>query len=165
MSNLSEELQIFLEVGKLVSIERSSRKMKRHEVSAVCGSSTENIIRAHLLSKGLNISRPRVYVTSSWMEIDMLSLRNGVDPSKTEYSPYEVKTVIEVKNNVVADQTTVIKGNFNRLREISDALSFAVIVLSERDGYKYAIREDALGYPVFTLISRKVSAGTWMCRN
>ena len=82
VSNLSEELQIFLEVGKLVSIERSSRKMKRHEVSAVCGSSTENIIRAHLLSKGLNISRPRVYVTSSWMEIDMLSLRNGVGSIK-----------------------------------------------------------------------------------
>jgi hypothetical protein len=48
------------------------------------------------------------------------------------------------------------------LRKISDNFRFVAIVLSERDGYKYAIKEEALGYPVFTLISRKVSAGRWM---
>jgi hypothetical protein len=166
MVTLSEEMRMFLEVGRIVSTQRelaeNKMKLKRHAVSDICGSATENVIRNHLLSKGLNISRPRVYVTPSWMEIDMLSLKPDVDSSKTEYSPAEVKTVIEIKNNAVADQTTVIRKNFDRLRKISNTLKFAAIVLSERDGYKYAIKEEALGYPVFTLILRKVSAGRWM---
>jgi hypothetical protein len=91
-------MQIIMEVGKIVSSGRTFTKgpstLRRHEV----GIATENVIRSHLLSKGLNISRPRVYVTPAWMEIDMLSLKPGVDSSKTEYSPAEVKTVIEIKN-------------------------------------------------------------------
>lgn len=166
MVALSEEMQIFLEVGRIVSTQRAlaqnKRKLKKHEVSDICGLATENVIRDHLSSRGLNISRPRVYVTPSWIEIDMLSLKAGIEPTKSEYSPSEVKTVIEIKNNAVADQTTVIRNNFDRLRKISNSFKFAVIVLSERDGYKYAIKEEALGYPVFTLISRKVSAGRWM---
>jgi hypothetical protein len=159
---LTEEMKIFLEVGKIVSTGKSFTKgpstLRRHAV----GLATENVIRNHLNAKGLNISRLRVYLNPSWIEIDMLSLKSQVDSSKTEYSVDEVKTVIEIKNNAVADQTTVIKKNFDRLRKISNSLKFPVIVLSERDGYKYAIKEEELGYPVFTLISRKVSAGRWM---
>ena len=158
----TEEMKMFLEVGKIVSTGKSFTKgpstLRRHAV----GLATENVIRNHLIAKGLNISMPRVYLNPSWIEIDMLSLKSQVDPSKTEYSADEVKTVIEIKNNAVADQTSVIRKNFDTLQKISTSLKFAAIVLSERDGYKYAIKEEALGYPVFTLISRKVSAGRWM---
>jgi len=162
MSSLSEEMQIFIEVGKIVSNGRSFTKgpstLRRHAV----GLATENVIRNHLLLKGLNISRPRVYVAPSWIEVDMLSLKEGIDSTKSEYSHSEIKTIIEIKNNAVADQTSVIKKNFDMLQNVCGVNKFAVIVLSERDNYKYAIKQENLGYPVFTLISRKVRAGRWM---
>ena len=99
MLGLSEEIQIFLEVGKRVSdssgFTRGPSTLRRHQV----GLATLNVIREHLLFKGLNISRPRVYVIPSWMEIDMLSLKPGITPAKTDFSPDEVKTIIEIKNN------------------------------------------------------------------
>jgi Holliday junction resolvase-like predicted endonuclease len=128
----------------------------------ICGNATENVIRNHLLSKGLNISRTRVRIESSWIEIDVLSLKGSVSPEKSEYSPSEVNTILEIKNNAVADQTTIIRNNFDKLRQIARDMRFAVIVLSEREGYKHAIKEEKLGYPVFTLISRRVAAGSWM---
>lgn len=167
MNSLTEEMQMFIEVGEFVSRERESAKCKSgknatQKTRDVSGAATENVIRSHLISKGLNISRSRVYVAPSWIEIDMLSLKEGVDPIKSEFSPSEVKTIIEIKNNAVADQTTIIRKNFGKLQQIAKDAQFAVIVLSERDGYKHVIKEETLGYPVFTLISRKVAAGRWM---
>ena len=167
LSTLSEELEMFIEVGNGVSRElaqataRSERlsPQKRGEIS---GRVTENVIRDHLLKKGLNMSRSRVRIAPSWLEIDLLVLKPESDSTKSKYSAEEVDTILEIKNNAVGDQTTTIKKNFNKLKQIANKARFAVIVLSERDGYKYAIKQEELGYPVFTLISRKVSAGRWM---
>ena len=72
-------------------------------------------------------------------------------------------TVIEIENNAVADQTTETEKNFDKLRRLSEKIRFAIIVLSEREGYKYTIKEEELGYPVFTLLSRHIATGrlTW----
>lgn len=167
MTVLSEEMQMFIEVGKNVSDALSNARQRGKRLSAqkkgdLSGRATENVIRNHLLQKGLNMSNTRVQIEPSWQEIDLLLLKPRSDLKKTEYSADEVDTVLEIKNNAVADQTTEIRKNFNKLGQITDKLRFAVIVLSEREGYKYAIKEEELGFPVFTLISRKVSAGRWM---
>jgi len=164
---LSEEMQMFIEVGRRVSEEIARATQKNERLSSqkkadISGKATEDVIREHLLSKGLNASRTRVRIDPSWQEIDLLILKHGTSPSKTQYYPNEVNIVLEIKNNAVADQTTEIRKNFNKLKQITRDVRFAVIVLSERDNYKYAIKEEKSGYPVFTLISRKVSAGRWM---
>lgn len=167
MAPLSEEMQMFIEVGNIVSDELAHAMERGKRLSAqkrgdISGKATENVIREHLLEKGLNMSNTRVQIDPSWQEIDLLLLKPRSDPRKPKYSPDEVDTVLEIKNNAVADQTTEIKKNFNKLKQITKNVRFAVIVLSEREGYKYAIKQEELGYPVFTLISRKVSAGRWM---
>jgi len=164
---LSEEMQMFIEVGKLVSYQRAQLTKQGKKLSPsgsrdISGRATENVLREHLIKHGLNISNTRVGIEGAPLEIDLISLKLGINPAKTIYYPHEVDTVLEIKNNAVADQTTEIKKNFNRLKQLTAAIWFAAIVLSEREGYKYAIREEQLGYPVFTLICRTVSAGRWM---
>jgi hypothetical protein len=120
------------------------------------------VIREHLAKHGLNVSKTRVGIEDLPIEIDLVSLKPGVNPTKTKYPPHEIEAILEIKNNAVADQTTEIRKNFNKIRQLTEELRFAAIVLSEREGYKYAIKEEELGYPVFTLISRRISAGRWM---
>ena len=163
----SEEMQMFIEVGKLVSYQRAQLTKQGKKLSPsgsrdISGRATENVLREHLIKHGLNISNTRVGIEGAPLEIDLISLKSDIDPARTSYYPHEVDTVLEIKNNAVADQTTEIKKNFNRLRQLTAAIRFAAIVLSEREGYKYAIKEEELGYPVFTLISRRVAAGRWM---
>jgi len=167
LPTFSEEMDMFIEVGKGVSEELAHAIAKDERLSPqkkgkISGRITENVIRNHLLKKGLNLSNTRVRIDPSWQEIDLLLLKPESDPTKSKYSAREVDTILEIKNNAVADQTTEIKKNFNNLKQIAKNVRFAVIILSERDGYKYAIKQEELGYPVFTLISRKISAGRWM---
>ena len=167
LSTLSEEMEMFIEVGKGVSEELAQARERGERLSSqkrgeISGRVTENVIRDHLRKKGLNMSRSRVRITPSWREIDLLLLKPESNPTKPKYRPEEVDAILEIKNNAVADQTTIIKQNFDKLKQIAKNARFAAIILSERDGYKYAIKQEELGYPVFTLISRKVSAGRWM---
>ena len=167
MPIFSEEMDMFIEVGKGVSeelVQATARgeRLSPQKKGEISGRITENVIRNHLLKKGLNMSNTRVRIDPSWQEIDLLLLKPESNPTKSKYSGREVDTILEIKNNAVADQTTEIKKNFNKLKQISKNFRFAAIVLSERDGYKYAIKQEELGYPVFTLISRKISAGCWM---
>ncbi|HML01869.1 MAG TPA: hypothetical protein VK487_00685 [Candidatus Bathyarchaeia archaeon] len=167
MFTFSEEMRMFLEVGKLVSRQRAEATKQHQRLSParnrdISGKATEQIMRQHLMNHGLNISMPRVGIEHSAIEIDLIYLKALVNPSKFYYRIDEVDTVLEIKNNAVADQTTEIKKNFDKLRQLYAQLRFAAIVLSEREGYKYAIKESAFGYPVFTLITRSVPAGRWM---
>ena len=101
-------------------------------------------------------------LTFNAREIDLLLLKPGVDSTKSTYSPSEVDTVLEIKNNAVADQTTKTKANFDELKKITPNLRFAYVVLSENITYTYRVIPEDLGYPVFELISRRRSAGRWM---
>jgi hypothetical protein len=125
-----------------------------------CGNATEIVIREHLLRKGFNVtSNPNVKIIGSRIKNDLLLLKPNSAPDRVEYSPEEVDTVIEIKNNAVADQSRIIKTNFDVLKELSPNLRFAVIVLSERKGYTHEITDEKLGdkrYRSFTLVSRRI---------
>lgn len=156
MPMVSEELQMFIEVGKLVSYQRAQLTKQGKKLSPsgsrdISGRATENVIREHLMKHGLNISNTRVGIEGAPLEIDLISLKTGANPNKTLYYSHEVDVVLEIKNNAVADQTTEIKKNFNRLKQLTAGIRFAAIVLSEREGYKYAINEKELGYPSLPL--------------
>lgn len=158
---------MLLEVGEKFATARvNARKrggdLSREEKQQMSGKETENVIRDRLIKKGLNISQTRVHISGSALEIDLLLLKPGVDSTKSTYSPSEVDTVLEIKNNAVTDQTTKTKANFDELKEIAPDLRFAYVVLSERITYTYRVLPEDLGYPVFELISRRRSAGRWM---
>jgi hypothetical protein len=154
LTEQDEEFQMLLEVAEEYS------KQKRWDTPQnKSGNATEIVIRNHLVARGLNMTlNPNVLIQGSTIRNDSLLLKPNVNPSKQMYASNEVDTVIEIKNNGVANQSRIIKGNFDELRRISESLRFAAIVLSERKGYTHEITDEKLGdqkYPSFTLVSRR----------
>jgi hypothetical protein len=154
LTEQDEEFQMLIEVAE------EYLKQKRGDTPQnKSGNATEIVIRNHLLEKGFDMTlNPNVKIRGSGIRNDSLLLKPGVNPDRQSYSPNEVNTVIEIKNNSVANQSRIIKENFDELRKISENLRFAAIVLSERKGYTHEITDEKLGNPKyrsFTLVSRR----------
>jgi hypothetical protein len=163
---IDEELQMLLEVAEeFENAKRLKRRaLTRMEKSELSGRETENIIRAHLLKRGFNLSKTREFLIDDEvgsMEIDLMLLRKGVDPEDCPYDPKDVRVVFEIKNNAVTDQATKTRANFDRIKKRAN-VGFAFVCLSERTSYAYRVTQEALGYPVFELVSRIRSRDEWM---
>lgn len=161
-----EELQMMLELADAFENAKrlKGRKLIRTEKADLSGRETENIIRAHLLKRNLNLSQTREFIADKnvgSMEIDLMLLGKGVDPEDSPYKPEDVRIVFEIKNNAVTDQATRTRANFDRIKKNID-VGFAFVCLSERRSYTYRVTQEALGYPVFELVSRISSRGSWM---
>ncbi|MGD0645846.1 MAG: hypothetical protein ABSA75_13150 [Candidatus Bathyarchaeia archaeon] len=166
LNESDEELQMLLEIAeKFETAKRlKGRDLNRTEKSELSGKETENIIRSHLLRRGLNLSRTREFLTDDdvgSMEIDLMLLSKGVNLEDPPYQPKDVRVVFEIKNNAVTDQTTRTKANFDRVKKRMN-VGFAFVCLSERSSYKHRVTQEALGYPVFELVSRIRSRDVWM---
>lgn len=166
LKETDEELQMLLEVAeKFENAKRmKGRELNRTEKRELSGKETENIVRFHLMKRGFNLSRPREFLIDDEigsMEIDLMLLRKGVDPEDCPYNLSDVRVVFEIKNNAVTDQTTKTKSNFDRISKRVN-VGFAFVCLSERISYTHRVTQEALGYPVFELISRVRSRGIWM---
>jgi hypothetical protein len=166
LNESDEELQMLLEVAD--KFEKAKRlkgsALNRTEKSELSGKETENIIRTHLLRRGYNLSRTREFLVDDdvgSMEIDLMLLKKGVNPENTPYQPKDVRVVFEIKNNAVTDQTTKTRANFDRVKKRMN-VGFAFVCLSERTSYKHRVTQEALGYPVFELVSRIRSRDVWM---
>jgi len=164
---LCEEIQMLLEVADKVAEARVYAAQRGEELSSwekgeTSGKATEDVIRDQLLKKGFNMSKTRVQIYPLKKEIDLLLLKPRIDPTKLTYSPDEVDTILEIKNNAVTDQTKRTRKNFDQLKAIAKNVRFAFVVLSERITYLHRVTSERLGYPVFELISRRRSAGRWM---
>ena len=125
------------------------RELTRTEKSELSGKETENIIRAHLLKRGFNLSRTREFLIDDSvgsMEIDLMLLRKGVDPEDSPYNPKDVRVIFEIKNNAVTDQTTRTKANFDRIKK-RVKVGFAFVCLSERTSYKHRVYSGSVGLP------------------
>lgn len=161
LTEQDEEFQMLIEVAE------EYLKQKRGDTPQIkSGTATEIVIRHHLLKRGFNVTLnsnvrilgPNVRILGSNIRIDSLLLKPSVNPSKQLYSPNEVETIIEIKNNAVANQSRIIRENFDELKGISENFHFAVVVLSERKGYTHEITDEKLGNPKyrpFTLVSRR----------
>lgn len=154
LTERDEEFQMLLEVPE------EYLKQKRGDTPQnKSGNATEIVIRNHLLKRGFNVTlNPNVKIQGSEIRNDLLLLKPNVNPGKLMYAPNEVDTVIEIKNNAVANQSRIIKENFDELRRVSGNFRFAAIVLSERKGYTHEITDEKLENPKylsFTLVSRR----------
>jgi len=149
-----EEFEMLLEVA-----EEYSKQKQWDTPQNRSGNATEIVIRNHLLTRGFNMTlNPNVVIQGSTIRNDSLLLKPNVDPSKRTYAPNEVDTIIEIKNNAVANQSRTIKSNFDELGRLLENFRFAAIILSERKGYTHEITDEKLGnakYLSFTLVSRR----------
>jgi len=139
--------------------EEYSKQKRVDTPQSKSGNATEIVIRNHLLNKGFNVTlNPNVKIQGSRIRIDSLLLKPNVNPNNRMCAPNEVDTIIEIKSNAVANQSRIIKENFDELRRVSENFRFAAIVLSERKGYTHEITDEKLGNPKylsFTLVSRR----------
>ena len=155
LTKQDEEYKMLIEVT-----EEYLKQKKEKTPQNKSGKATEIVIREHLLKKGFNLtSNPNVKILGSRIRNDLLLLKSNISINQKEYSPNEVETVIEIKNNAVANQSKRIKQNFDELSRLAPHLRFAVIILSERKGYTHEITDKKLGdkkYRSFTLVSRRI---------
>ncbi len=155
LSKKDEEYQMLMEVAEeYLHQEREKTAQKKS------GTATEVVIREHLLRRGFNVTfNPNITILGSNIKNDLLLLKPTINPDQKEYSPNEISLVIEVKNNAIANQSRVIKENFDELKKLSPDLGFGVVILSEKTGYTHEITDEKLGdekYLSFTLVSRRI---------
>ncbi len=150
-----EEYQMLVEVA-----EEYLAQKKKETPQNKSGIATETVVREHLLKKGFNLTlNPNVRIIGSNIRNDLLLLKTKVNPNQMDYPANEVDTVLEIKNNAVANQSERIRANFEQLKGAFPHLRFGVIVLSERKGYTHEITDEKLKdvrYRSFTLISRRI---------
>jgi len=156
LTEKNEEFQMLLEVAE----EYQRRKDKAAEQKS--GKATEIVVCDHLTRKGFNVAANhelKVQGTNETADrIDSILLKPSVSPNRLVYHPHEVDTVIEIKNNAVADQSEKIRRKFGKITRVSNDFRFAVIILSETKGYAHEITDKKLAngkYRSFTLASRK----------
>jgi hypothetical protein len=155
LTKKDEEYQMLMEVAEeYLHQEREKTAQKKS------GAAVEVVIREHLLRRGFNLTfNPNIKLMGSNIKNDLFLLRSTINPDQKEYSPSEVNLVIEIKNNAVANQSEIIKENFDELRKLSSELRFAAVILSEKKGYAHEVTNEKLGnegYLSFTLVSRRI---------
>jgi hypothetical protein len=70
------------------------------------------VVRENLLRIGFNLtSSLNIKLTGSDIENDLLLLHSTADLDQKEYTPNKINRVIAVKNNAVANQSSMIKEN------------------------------------------------------
>ncbi len=155
LTKKDEEYQMLLEVAEeFIHQEREKTAQKKS------GAPTEVVIREHLLRRGFNLTfNPNIKLVGSNKKNDLFLLKSTINPDQKEYSPNEVNLVIEIKNNAVANQSEILRKNFDELKKLSPDLRFAVVILSEKKGYSHEVTDEKLGnegYLSFTLVSRRI---------
>jgi len=155
LTKKDEEYQMLMEVTEeYLHQEREKSAQKKSGAAPVV------VVREHLLRRGFNLTfNPNIKLAGSEIENDLLLLHSTANPDQEEYAPNEVNMVIAVRNNAVANQSNMIKENFDELKLLYPELRFAVVVLSEKTGYQHEITDQKLGdkgYLSFTLVSRRI---------
>ena len=123
------------------------------------GKATQTVVRKHLKSHNLNVSKNNVSVEHS-KKMHLLILKKGIPSNEEDYSRNQVHVVLDIRNNAVYDKNVIIGNKFNEIENQTKVSRFAVIVLSERlsSPYKHVITKEDIGKEnceVFTLVARK----------
>jgi hypothetical protein len=164
-----EEYEMLLEVSAEFEAQKIDKTIREKN-----GSATQIVLRKYLTKKKLNISMlPEVTIEGSKIKIDLLLLKNGIDPNQKTFASDNVKMAIEVKNSGSSgkilengkqqDPNKVLRVKFNELEAMANVKNFAVIVLSETllppgKPFKWRFKEEVIGKQnckVFTLIARQ----------
>jgi len=158
LTKKDEEYEILIEVAEDYIKQKTDKALEKS------GTAVEVVIRERLICRGFNVTlNPNQKLEGSDIKCSMFMLEPIVNPSQKEYSPSEVKMVIQILNNADTDSLNKIKTQFDELKKIGKYLQFAVVILSEKIGYTHEITTETLGdpaYRAFTIVSRKAHPKT-----
>jgi hypothetical protein len=153
LTKKDEEYDMLIEVAEDYIKQKTDKDLEKS------GTAAEVVIREHLICRGFNVTlNPNQKLEGSEIKCSMFMLESIVNPSQKEYTPNEVKMVIQILNSTDADSLNKIKTQFDELKKIGKYLQFTVVILSEKIGYTHEITTDKLcnqTYRAFTLVSRK----------
>jgi len=136
------------------------------------GAVTVELIRRAFKEHSISTSPRDVFIKGVPIEIDLLIPRAGVEPEDgIVYQPEDVLIVLEIKNAGSFGEGTIrrIKKNFLTIRQHNKQIRCFYVTLTERKGYPWAIVEDNISSPAYTLFwyagsgkNRKFeSSGDW----
>ncbi len=126
------------------------------------GAVTTEVLRKYLCGIGLNVSARDTYIRTVPIEVDLMILRPGATGQLgLVYEPKDILCAFEVKNNgAYGEQTTPsIRKNFDAIRAANPFIQCAYVSIGEQCNYKHAVTSSGLGYPAFTLFTKRFVKG------
>jgi len=142
---LEQELFSLLKQGKQ-SLGVQSKKFT--------GALVIEILRRAFEERGIEVSRPNVYLKGLPFEVDLIIPRRGANVEfEILYSPEDVLAVLEIKTSGLfsKEDSSRIGSVFRAVKSINPSIFCAYVTMSERQSYKYKATEEKLGFPVYTL--------------
>ncbi len=118
------------------------------------GAVTIETLKDVLQHHGIQTSARDVFIEGIPIEIDLLVPKTGtVARHGILYCPEDVLAVFEVKNSGAFDKDTAVRTAkaFGLICARNPQTHCAYVTLTERRGYKYAVTEENLKYPAYTL--------------
>jgi len=118
------------------------------------GAITVEFIRLALSEHGISASPRDVFIKGVPIEIDLLIPRADTSPENgILYRPEDVLIALEIKNSGAFGEGTIrrTKKIFMTIRQHNEQIGCFYVTLAEREGYKWAITNDNLGFPAYTL--------------
>ncbi len=142
---LEQELFSLLKQGKQ-SLGVQSKKFT--------GALVIEILRRAFEERGIEASRPNVYLKGLPFEVDLIIPRRGANLEfEILYSPADVLAVLEIKTSGLfsKEDSPRIGSVFRDIQSMNPSIFCAYVTMSERQSYKYKATEEKLGFPVYTL--------------
>lgn len=93
------------------------------------------------------------------LEIDLLAVRPDAKPAHLIcYQPRDVVAALEVKNVGSFGDVTIqnVKSNFERIKLAAPSAHCCYVALTEREGFQWAVTEEKIGFPAYTLSKHKM---------
>jgi hypothetical protein len=122
--------------------------------SKYAGAITVEFVSRALRGHGISASPRDVFIKGVPIEIDLLIPRAGTSPENgILYRPKDVLIALEIKNSGAFGEETIrrIRKNFMTIQQHNEQIRCFYVTLAERKGYKWAVTEDNLGFPAYTL--------------
>lgn len=135
--------------------------------SKYAGAVTTEVLKKVLQGHGIPTSARDVFIEGVPVEIDLIVPKaRAVPRNGILYPAEEVLVALEVKNSGAFGEATSkrTRAAFELIRSRDPRIQCAYITVTERRGYKWAVIEESLGFPVYTFFWYRGSQEK-LCRN
>lgn len=139
---------------RLFSLLRQGKQSLGVQNKKFTGTLVIELLKRAFEERGIETSRPNVYLKGLQFEVDLVIPRRGANPEfKILYSPNDVLAVLEIKASGIfsKEQSPYISSVFKEVQSKNPSIFCAYVTMSERQSYKYKATEEKLGFPVYTL--------------